>query len=59
MPQASNKPTRKVQAAGISGALVTVLVYGLSLAGIELPPEIAAAAVTLVAAGTAYLRTEE
>lgn len=59
MPQASSKPTKKVQAAGISGAIVTVLVYGLSLAGIELPPEVAAAAVALIAAGAAYVKTEE
>jgi hypothetical protein len=55
-PQATPYP--KVQAAGFGGAVVTVLIFGLSIAGVEVPAEVAAASATLVAYAAAYVRTE-
>ncbi len=54
----SGKPRPKVAAAGIAGALATVVVFALSQAGIVLPAEVVAALVTLVAFGAGYLKTE-
>ena len=51
-------PTPKVAAAGTGGALSIVLIYLLAQVGVDLPPEVAAAAATLVAFAAGYLRTE-
>ena len=51
----SASPQPKVVAAGISGALTTVVLYGLSLAGVTMPGEVAAALTTLLAVGVGYL----
>jgi hypothetical protein len=48
-------PEKKVAAAGVSGAAVTVLVYLADLFGHDLPATVAAAAVLLVASAAAYL----
>jgi hypothetical protein len=49
----------KVQAAGagagVAGALTVILVWALSLAGVDVPPEVASALTTLLAAGGALL----
>lgn len=44
----SDKPRQKVAAAGVSGAIATLVIYGFSLAGVEITPEVAAAIATLV-----------
>ena len=49
-------PTPKVQAAGAAGAVTTVLVWGVGLAGVDVPPEVAAAVTTLFAFGAAYIK---
>ncbi|MCO6009697.1 hypothetical protein NE236_32475 [Actinoallomurus purpureus] len=46
---------KKVTAAAIAGALVTIVVWILRLSKIDVPPEVAAAATTLLAAVAGYL----
>ncbi|MCY9786819.1 hypothetical protein KIK06_23330 [Nocardiopsis sp. EMB25] len=47
-PKSTARPEKKVTAAGVSGAAVTVLVYVAGLLGHDLPATVAAAAVLLV-----------
>lgn len=47
----------KVAAAGIGGAVATVLVWVAEMAGLEVTPEVAAAFATIVAFGAGYLKT--
>ena len=59
----SLKPTGKVAAGGIAGAIVTVLVwvYGHYQPAFDLPPmtaEIAAALTAIAAAGVGWLKSE-
>ena len=49
------KPTRKVGAAGLAGSATTVLVFLSAALGWPIPPEVAAAMVTLIMFGAAYL----
>ena len=48
-------PTSKVVAGGAAGAAVTIAVWGASLVGLEVPPEVAGAAVVLVSFAAAYI----
>lgn len=48
----------KVKAAGAAGAATTVLVWGASVAGVDVPPEVAAAVTTLLSVGAGWLTTE-
>ena len=48
-------PNRKVGAAGLAGALSVILVWMLSLFGVTVPPEVAAAFTALLAFGAGYL----
>lgn len=50
----SRKPVPKVTNATAAAAVVTILVWVASMAGVDVPAEVAAAAVTLVAAGVGY-----
>lgn len=52
------KPTRKVTSAGVGGAAGIVVVWAAGLAGLEVPPEVAAAIVTLLSFGLGYLTPE-
>lgn len=52
----SYTPTPKVAAAGAGGATSIILIYVLSLMGVELPPEVAAAIATLLAFAAGYLK---
>lgn len=52
------KPTNKVTAVGISGALTVLLVYVLGLYGVNLPPEVASALTILVSFAGGYLIKE-
>lgn len=54
----SNAPTPKVVGAGAGGAIATILVWVLGLAGVEVPPEVAAALATVVAFIGGYIRRE-
>lgn len=51
-------PYPKVQAAGLGGAVATLLVFLAPLVNVEVPAEVAAAATTIVAFAAAYGRTE-
>lgn len=51
----SKTPTSKVVAGGVAGAAVTVIVWGASLVGVEVPVEVATSAVVLVSFAVAYL----
>jgi hypothetical protein len=52
---ASLKPTPKVIAATAAGAATVLLVWIAGLFGLEVPPEVAAAATVLLTAGAGYL----
>ena len=47
----------KVAAAGIAGAVTTMIIWGASTAGVEIPAEVAAAIATIIAFGAGYLKT--
>jgi hypothetical protein len=51
-------PTSKVIAGGTAGAATVLLLWLVSLFGLQVPPEVAAAVTALLAAGAAYLKTE-
>lgn len=51
----SKMPGRKISAVAIAGSITTVLVFILTYAGVDLPPEVAAAVTTLVASVLGYL----
>lgn len=51
-------PTSKVLAGGVAGAASVVLVWLVSLFGLQVPPEVAAAVTVLLGVGAAYLKTE-
>lgn len=48
------KVERKVKAAGVGGAAATLLVFVAGLLGVEVPAEVAAAAVTVAAFAFGY-----
>lgn len=48
-------PEKKVTAATLAGAIVTILIWILRLANIDVPAEVAAAITTLLAAVAGYL----
>lgn len=52
------EPRPKVAAAGAAGALATLIVGVLALAGVEVPETLAAALATILAFAAGYLRTE-
>lgn len=51
-------PYPKVQAAGIGGAIATLVVGILALLGVEVPETVAAAGATVLAFALSYLRKE-
>lgn len=52
------KPTRKVTSAGTGGAVGVIIVWGAGLAGVDVPPEVAAALVTVLAFAAGYIIPE-
>lgn len=57
--QPTSAPTNKVAAAGIGGALTSILVWIVSVTTkVEVPPEVAAAGATVVAFILGYLVPE-
>lgn len=56
--QPSALPNRKVIAAGVGGALVSVIVWGAGLVGFEVAPEVAMSLVTVGAAVFGYMVPE-
>lgn len=56
--QPTNKPTAKVAAVGVSGAAVLVLVYVLSLLGLDLPTGVGEAIILVVMFVAGWLKKE-
>jgi len=52
------KPYPKVRAAGIGGAVATIVVFVAAQAGVELPGDVGAAIATVVAFAAGYLKAE-
>jgi len=48
-------PEKKVTAAALAGAIATILVWILNLAGVDMPAEVAAALTTILAAVAGYM----
>jgi hypothetical protein len=48
-------PEKKVTAATLAGAIATILVWILHLAGVNIPPEVSAALTTVLAAVAGYM----
>lgn len=58
-PTPNPVPKPKVVAATLAAAITSVIVWILSAyAGVEIPPEVAAAITTLIAFGAGYLTSE-
>ena len=55
----SKMPVPKVAAAGIGGAVTTLVVWGLQAFGVEVPPEAAVAIGALAAFIAGYLKSEQ
>lgn len=47
----------KVAAAGIAGAVTTLIITGAAMAGFDISPEVAAALATIVAFAAGYIKT--
>jgi len=56
--QPSAWPTRKIGAAGLGGAVATVIIWALDAVGIVLAPEEAAALATLLSVALGYFTRE-
>ena len=56
MKPVPKKPVPKVAAAGIGGAVATLIVYLASVAGVEIPGDVGAAIATVVAFAAGYLK---
>lgn len=52
----SGKPHAKVVASSAAGAASVVVVYALSVAGVSVPAEVAAALTVLLSAAAGYLK---
>ena len=58
--QPTAKPTRKVAATGIAGAITIVLVYTVqSLFNVEIPAEVSSAITLLISFASGYIVKEE
>lgn len=55
MKMSNVRPTRKVSAGLTAGSVVTVLIWVLGLANVEMPPDVSAALVTLLTFATSWL----
>lgn len=50
------KPQPKVAAAGIAGSVSLILVWAAGLAGLDVPPEVAAAFTAILSFAAGYLK---
>lgn len=57
MNQNSYLPISKIQAAGLGAALSIVLVWILSMFGVDMPAEVASAVTALFSVGFGYLKS--
>lgn len=55
---AASTPTPKMAAAGVSGALALVIVWVAGMFGVEVPPEVAAAATVIISFAAGYLKRD-
>lgn len=55
---ATGKPTQKMAATGTAGAVSVVLVWAAGLAGVEVPPEVAAAGAVIIAWAAGWFKSE-
>ena len=53
----SRMPVAKVTAAGLGGAVATLVIFGASLFGFEVPGEVGAALATVLAVAAGYLKS--
>lgn len=53
------RPTKKVTAGALTGALTVIALAVLNYFGIELPPEVSGAITGVLTSGAAYMKTEE
>lgn len=53
-----NKPSRKVGAAGIAGAISVLIIWGLGAAGVHVPAEVSSAMTTVISFVTGYVVAE-
>lgn len=51
------KPQPKVAAAGIAGAVAVLVVWGASIAGLDVPPEVSAAFATVLSFAAGYIKS--
>jgi hypothetical protein len=51
-------PTPKMNAVGIGGAVAIILVWGLSIAGIEMPAAVASAVATVISFALGWMTPE-
>lgn len=47
----------KITAVALAGSVTVILAWGLSLAGVAIPPEVASAFTTVLAVAAGYLRS--
>lgn len=52
------KPSEKMSAAGLAGAVSVLVVFVAGAAGLEVPPGVAAALTSVLAFGAGYLKRE-
>lgn len=52
-----NTPTPKVAAAGLGGAIATIVVVVLEASGVDVSPELAASIATVCSFGAGYLKS--
>ena len=58
MNEQSKAPVPKIQAAGVSGAVAIVIVWILTMAGVDVPPTVASAFAIIIATAGGYLKSE-
>lgn len=60
MSEPTNRPTRKVSAATVGGAVAAIAAWLVQLgAGVDMPPGVEAAVATLVAAAAGWATTDD
>lgn len=52
-------PQPKVLAGGVAGAVTVLLVYVVGLAGVDVPPEVAAAVTTVITFAAGYFTSNK
>ena len=58
-PRPSLAPTTKVTTSAVTGAAIVILVWVAGMFGLDVPPEVAAAAAVVLSFGAAYVVKEK